>query len=70
MTLDDLREAGFDVDTKNHALAILATDFPIPLEELCDTLLAFRIACRELIRSGGGEAPSTQRLRKALAERK
>ena len=27
MTLDDLREAGFDVDTKNHALAILATDF-------------------------------------------
>lgn len=68
MSLDDLREAGFDVDEKNHALAILTTDFPVPLEELCIILLSFRIACAELIRSGGGEASSTQRLRRALAE--
>ena len=69
MSLDDVREAGFDIDAKNHALAILTTDFPAPLEELCDTLLSFRISCTELIRSGGGEASSTQRLRRALAER-
>lgn len=69
MSLDNLRKTGFDVVAKNHALAILETDFPSALEELCETLMSFRIACIELIRSGGGEAPSTQRLRKALSDR-
>ena len=66
MTLADLEAAGFDVDVKNHALAILTKDFPEPLQELCTTLLNIKINCAELIRGGGGEAKSTQRLRKAL----
>lgn len=69
MTLDDLRRAGFDVQVKNHASAILTKDFPEPLTELCQTLLNIQIHCTELIRSGGGEARSTQRLRKALVSR-
>lgn len=68
MTLTDLQKAGFDVEVKNHALAILTKDFPGPLRELCATLLDIQIDCAELIRGGGGEAQSTQRLRKALSE--
>ena len=66
MNLSDLAGMGFDVDTRNHAQAILMRDFPEPLGELCDTLGAFTIDDVELIRGGGGEAPSTQRLRHAL----
>lgn len=66
MTLADLRDAGFDVQVKNHAEAILTRDFPEPLRELCSTLLGIQIDCAELIRGGGGEAQSTQRLRRAL----
>lgn len=69
MSLDDLEEAGFDVETVNHARAVLQEDFPGPLDELCGTLLAVRIADFELIRGGGGEAGSTQRLRRALTDR-
>lgn len=69
MTLADLAAAGFDVDVKNHALAILIKDFPGPLQELCTTLLHIKIPCSELIKGGGGEAQSTQRLRRALTER-
>ena len=67
MNLSDLTGMGFDVDTRNHAQAILMRDFPEPLGELCDTLGAFEIDDVELIRGGGGEAASTQRLRHALA---
>ena len=69
MSLSDLEGAGFDVQTENHALAVLTKDFPEPLGELCDTLLNFRIADVELIKGGGGEADSTQRLRRSLTER-
>ena len=69
MSLSDLERAGFDVQTVNHALAVLTTDFPEPLEELCGVLSDFRVADVELIRGGGGEAHSTQRLRRSLAER-
>ena len=57
---------GFDVDTRNHAQAILERDFPTPLTELCGVLADFKIGDVELVRSGGGEAASTQRLRHAL----
>lgn len=67
MTLADLQQAGFDVEVKNHALAILTKDFPRPLRELCATLLDIQIDCAELIKGGGGEAQLTQRLRKALS---
>ena len=64
-----MERAGFDVRAVNHALAVLTKDFPGPLEELCDALLGVRIADVELIKGGGGEANSTQRLRRSLTER-
>lgn len=54
------------MEARNHALAVLENDFPKPLNELCQTLLQFRIADVELVYGGGGEADSTQRLRRAL----
>ena len=69
MTLSDLRNAGFDVQAENHALAVLTKDFPEPLDELCDALMEVRISDVELIRGGGGEASSTQRLRRSLTDR-
>jgi len=59
---------GFDVRTVNHAQAVLQADFPGPLDELRAALLAIRIADFELIKGGGGEAGSTQRLRRALTD--
>ena len=70
MSLAALTLAGFDVETTNHAKAILTSDFPEPLDELCQTLLEFRIDCLEMLKGGGGEAPQTQRLRRALANRR
>lgn len=69
MSLTDLEQAGFDVQTENHARAVLTTDFPEPIKELCVTLREFRILDVELIRGGGGEAKFTQRLRRSLTER-
>lgn len=64
---ENLIAAGFDVTIRNHAGAILSVDFPDVAKELEDVLLAVKIPAEELIRSGGGEAQSTQRLRNALA---
>ena len=61
-----LSAAGFDVATRNHAQAILAGDFAEEIEGLVSALLSFRVAAREIIRSGGGQAASTMRLRDAL----
>ena len=60
---------GFDVRTVNHALAVLTNYFPEPLGELCNILSDVRIADVELIKGGGGEASSTQRLRRSLTHR-
>jgi len=65
-----LRQLGFDIESKNHALAILDADFPQPLRELCKILTNFRMADAELMCGGGGEAEFTQRLRKALSSSK
>jgi hypothetical protein len=67
--LDTLAAAGFDIATRNHALAILKGDFPEVLPELADALTGFRIPAREIIQSGGGQAASTMRLRDALYAR-
>lgn len=67
--LDKLAEAGFDIATRNHALAILQGDFPEVLPELVDALIGFRIPALDIIRSGGGQAASTMRLRDALYAR-
>ena len=68
MTLTDLRSAGFDICVLNHAEAVLERDFPQPMSELCDIMLGITISAEELVRGGGGEAPVTQRLRRALAD--
>ena len=66
--LDRLREAGFDVLARNHAEAILSVDFAAEALELVHALLSFRLTAEELIAGGGGEAPSTVRLRHSLSE--
>ena len=68
MTLTDLRAAGFDIATRNHAKAIMVRDFPEALDELCGVLAAIKIPDVELVRGGGGESPLTQRLRRTLTE--
>lgn len=69
MSLSDLDAAGFDVMTANHAMAVLTKDFPGPLAELCDTVGQVELRDTELVGGGGGEAQSTQRLRRALSAR-
>lgn len=66
--LDDLRQTGFDILTRNHAEAILAHDFPGDLNLLCKVIAEFRISLEEVIRGGGGEAGLTQRLRHELSD--
>ena len=68
MSLSELQESGFNIETRNHAQAILSRDFSGELDELCDVLGRFEIAPDELIRGGGGESTPTQRLRRALVE--
>ena len=63
-----LAERGFDLAIRNHAGAILSVDFPDVAAELEDALLSLSIPAAELIGSGGGEAPSTQRLRRRLSQ--
>ena len=63
-----LREAGFDILARNHAEAILSVDFSADVAELVEALLRFQLTAEELIAGGGGEAPSTVRLRHALDE--
>ncbi len=61
-----LKAKGFDIAIRNHAGAILSVDFPQISDELEEALLEVEIPAEELIGSGGGEAPSTQRLRRRL----
>ena len=69
MSLADIEALGYDIESRNHARAILQQDFPTQLDSLCETLVEFTIAPGELIRGGGGEATLTQRLRRALEHR-
>ncbi len=61
-----LKNAGFDCQTSNHAEAIIQSDFKAEFQEIEIALLNMSIPIEELIGSGGGEAQSTQRLRKRL----
>jgi hypothetical protein len=67
--LSVLIAAGFDVATRNHAQAILSGDFSEEIEGLVSALLSFQISAREIIKSGGGQAASTMRLRDALYDK-
>lgn len=66
LIFERLRRAGFDVRITYHADAILLKDFAKALRELETLIFDIRIPIEELIRSGGGEAQVTQRLRRAL----
>src|SRR4051794_29662952 len=62
-----LKEKGFQVEFRSHAQAILGVDFPEVAEQVEGVLLDSTVPIEEIIRSGGGEAKGTQRLRNALA---
>lgn len=64
-----LIDAGFDVVIRNHAGAIFSVDFPDQVDELTSVLLDMRIPAEDLVGSGGGEAKSTQWLRRQLYEK-
>ena len=66
MSLCALRESGFDIETTNHAGAILSRDFPDQIKALGRILSDTWIECAELLESGGNEAPPTRRLRRTL----
>jgi len=61
-----LKAAGFDVRACNHAAAILGGDFANETQALVGTLLNFNLSAKGIIRSGGGQAKSTQHLRDEL----
>jgi len=61
-----VRAKGFDIAIRNHAGAILSVDFPLISDELENALMEVKIPAEELVGSGGGEAQSTQRLRRRL----
>lgn len=63
-----LEQAGFEIIIKNHARSIFTVDFPNEARELIDALLSLTIPVEELVGSGGGEARSTQFLRRQLAQ--
>lgn len=67
---DKLIERGYQVEFASHAKAILGVDFPEAVGELEETILNATIPIEEIIAGGGGEAKGTQRLRRALTERR
>lgn len=63
---ESLIQAGFQVEFRSHAEAILRGDFPEVEGELEQVLLGATIPIEEIIAGGGGEAKGTQRLRRGL----
>lgn len=64
--LERLKEKGFEVRFESHAAAILERHFPQALTDIERALVGVEIPITEIIASGGGEHPATQRLRRAL----
>lgn len=64
--VDRLRQAGFEIDTRWHAEAILTHDFPDAVSELHAALQGFALPAAELVAGGGGSAPFTRRLARSL----
>jgi hypothetical protein len=65
--LPRLTTLGFDVLALQHAEAILNADMPAALTDLETVLSGLEIPIEEIVMGGGGEAPSTQRMRRELA---
>jgi len=68
VSLEELRDTGFDVLTRNHADAILSYDFSSDLALLTRVLSEFRISLDEIVTGGGGESGPTMRLRHELSD--
>jgi hypothetical protein len=64
--LAKLAERAFELQTTNHAEAIVRYDFPDLADDLETALLPLQLPLTEVIAGGGGEAKMTQRLRKAF----
>jgi hypothetical protein len=62
-----LTARGFDVQFLSHARSILTSEFAPQLVELAGVLTGLTLPITEIIGSGGGETPFTQRTRGALA---
>lgn len=62
-----LKIRGFEIQSINHAEAIIGTDFPEAVAEIEGALLGLSLPISEIVGSGGGETKITQRLRRALA---
>jgi hypothetical protein len=67
--LGKLRENSFDILAVHHAEAILTHDMPKALAELYAVLCNVSIPIEDIIRGGGGEAASTQAMRRDLSDR-
>lgn len=67
--LAELRSVGFEIESLNHAEAILRHDIPGALQDLREVLGGFQITISELVIGGGGESRITQRLREAFQQR-
>ncbi len=65
---EKIKKKGFQVLALHHAEAILKHDMGSAADELETALLRFNIPILEIVLGGGGEADSTQRLRKDLSE--
>jgi len=57
---------GYIFEERRHAIAILAGDFPEACEDLADALDPWEIPTHQVIEGGGGKAPMTQALERAL----
>jgi hypothetical protein len=64
-----LLAAGFTIDYRGHAGAILEADYPEAIEDIAAVLAEMRIPIAEIIEGGGGEAPITARLRRGFNQR-
>src|SRR4051794_27373391 len=47
----------FEFAERDHALAILSTDFPTEFKELLDCLRAFKLQRSHILTPGGGRSP-------------
>ena len=69
MAFETIQGIGFDFADNGHAKAIFDGAFPRLADEIESILGEFKIRTSELVAGGGGEAPMTQRLRRAFTEK-
>jgi len=65
---DSLLGKGFQIIALHHAEAILTMDMPEAIEDIEKVCLDINLPVDEMVRSGGGEAAITQRIRNTFHE--